>query len=128
MASKLPHTFMWGSSTNAQQFEGAWNEDGKGVSISDTRILKNGYSNFHIASDHYHHLEEDLDLYQEMGFNIYRFSIAWTRIYPTGEEETPNQAGLAFYDRMVDGLIKRGITPVATLYAVSYTHLRAHET
>lgn len=68
MASKLPHTFMWGSSTNAQQFEGAWNEDGKGVSISDTRILKNGYSNFHIASDHYHHLEEDLDLYQEMGF------------------------------------------------------------
>ena len=117
MASKLPHTFMWGSSTNAQQFEGAWNEDGKGVSISDTRILKNGYSNFHIASDHYHHLEEDLDLYQEMGFNIYRFSIAWTRIYPTGEEETPNQAGLAFYDRMVDGLIKRGITPVATLYA-----------
>ena len=62
MTKKLPETFMWGSSTNAQQFEGAWNEDGKGVSISDTRVLKNGYSNFHIAIDHYHHLEEDLDL------------------------------------------------------------------
>ena len=117
MTKKLPETFMWGSSTNAQQFEGAWNEDGKGVSISDTRVLKNGYSNFHIASDHYHHLEEDLDLYQEMGFTIYRFSIAWTRIYPTGEEEQQNEKGLAFYDCMVDGLIKRGITPVATLYA-----------
>lgn len=117
MLKKLPDTFLWGSSTNAQQFEGAWNEDGKGVSISDTRVLKNGYSNFHVASDHYHHLEEDLDLYQEMGFTIYRFSIAWTRIFPTGEEEQPNALGLAFYDRMVDGLIARGILPVATLYA-----------
>lgn len=108
---------LWGSSTNAQQFEGGWNEDGKGVSVSDTRVLANGYSDFHIASDHYHRLEEDLDLYQEMGFSIYRFSIAWTRIFPTGEEETPNEKGLAFYDRMVDGLIARGITPVATLYA-----------
>lgn len=117
MTKQLPKSFMWGSSTNAQQFEGAWDVDNKGVSISDARILKNGYSNFHIASDHYHHLEEDLDLYQEIGFTIYRFSISWTRIYPTGEEETPNQKGLEFYDRMVDGLIKRGITPVATLYA-----------
>lgn len=117
MRIELPNSFMWGSSTNAQQFEGGYNLDGKGLSISDTRILKNGYSDFHVASDHYHRMEEDLDLYQEMGFNIYRFSIAWTRIFPTGEEETPNEKGLAFYDRMVDGLIERGITPVATLYA-----------
>lgn len=117
MTKKLPDSFMWGSSTNAQQFEGAWDVDGKGVSISDTRVLNNGYSNFHMASDHYHHLEEDLDLYQEMGFTIYRFSIAWTRIYPTGEDVKPNQKGLEFYDRIVDGLIKRGIKPVATLYA-----------
>ena len=52
MTKKLPETFMWGSSTNAQQFEGAWNEDGKGVSISDTRVLKNGYSNFHLSLIH----------------------------------------------------------------------------
>ncbi|EAE1273837.1 glycoside hydrolase family 1 protein [Listeria monocytogenes] len=108
---------LWGSSTNAQQFEGGWNEGGKGVSISDTRVLANGYSDFQIASDHYHRMEEDLDLYQEMGFSIYRFSIAWTRIFPTGEEETPNKEGLDFYDQMVDGLIERGIVPVATLYA-----------
>lgn len=117
MTKKLPDSFMWGSSTNAQQFEGGFDQDGKGLSISDTRVLKNGYSNFKVASDHYHHMEEDLDLYQEMGFTIYRFSIAWTRIYPTGEETSPNEKGLAFYDRMVDGLLKRGITPVATLYA-----------
>lgn len=117
MSYTLPNDFLWGSSTNAQQFEGAWDEDGKGISISDTRVLKNGYSNFHIASDHYHRLEEDLDLYQEMGFSIYRFSIAWTRIFPTGEEEMPLEKGLEFYDRMVDGLIERNIIPVATLYA-----------
>jgi len=113
----LPKNFMWGSSTNAQQFEGAWDADSKGVSMADNRILKNGYSNFKVASDHYNRLEEDLDLYQEMGFSIYRFSISWTRIFPNGDDNTPNQKGLEFYDRMVDGLIKRGIAPVATLYA-----------
>lgn len=117
MNKQLPKDFLWGSSTNAQQFEGAYNEDGKGVSISDTRVLKNGYSDFKVACDHYHRLEEDLDLFKEMGFKIYRFSIAWTRIYPTGMEDEPNKKGLEFYDRMVDGLIERGIIPVATLYA-----------
>lgn len=116
MKKGLPKSFMWGSSTNAQQFEGAWDVDGKGPSIADQRVLKNGYSNFKVASDHYHHVEEDLDLYQEMGFTIYRFSIAWTRIFPNGDDQTPNEKGLQFYERMVDGLIKRGITPVATLY------------
>lgn len=108
---------LWGSSTNAQQYEGGWNEGGKGVSIADMRVLKNGFSNFKIASDHYHRVDEDLDLFKELGFTIYRFSIAWTRIFPTGEESEPNQEGLKFYDYMVDGLIKRGIIPVATLYA-----------
>ncbi|MFV0394865.1 MAG: glycoside hydrolase family 1 protein [Coprobacillaceae bacterium] len=117
MKRTLPKDFMWGSSTNAQQFEGGWDEDGKGPSIADVRTLPNGYSNFKVASDHFHHLEEDLDLYQEMGFTIYRFSIAWTRIFPNGDDAMPNQKGLEFYDRMVDGLIQRGITPVATLFA-----------
>lgn len=117
MTKKLPETFLWGSSTNAQQFEGAWDLNGKGVSIADTRVLKNGYSDFKVASDHYHRMEEDFDLYKEMGFQIYRFSIAWTRIFPTGMEDKPNEEGLAYYDRMVDALIERGIIPVATLYA-----------
>lgn len=112
----LPNNFLWGSSTNAQQFEGAYNEAHKGISISDMRHIE-GFSDFKVASDHYHHLEEDLDLFQEMGFSIYRFSIAWTRLFPTGEEDKPLQEGLDFYDKMVDGLIQRDIIPVCTLYA-----------
>lgn len=117
LEKRVPNNFLWGSSTNAQQFEGGWNEGGKGLSISDLRVLNNGYSDFKLASDHYHHLEEDLDLMEEMGFSIYRFSISWARILPNGDDENPNSEGLKFYDRMVDGLIKRGIAPVATLYA-----------
>ncbi|WP_338217835.1 glycoside hydrolase family 1 protein [Lacticaseibacillus salsurivasis] len=117
LAKAFPSNFLWGSSTNAQQFEGGWDEGGKGLSISDVRVLDNDYSNFHVASDHYHHLEEDLDLLEEMGMSIYRFSIAWSRILPSGDDEEPNSEGLAFYDRMVDGLIARHIVPVATLYA-----------
>ncbi len=94
MNKEFPDSFLWGSSTKAQQFEGAYNVGGKGLSISDTRILKNEFSNFHIASDHYHYLDEDLDLYQEMGFDIYRFSIAWTRLFPSGNDvEVNNEIG-----------------------------------
>ena len=117
MTSKLPETFLWGSSTNAQQFEGGFDEGNKGLTISDVRVLKNGFSNFKVASDFYHRIDEDLDFYQEMGFSIYRFSIAWARIFPNGDDEKPNEEGLEFYDYIVDGLIKRGIAPVATLYA-----------
>ncbi|MDR1794080.1 MAG: glycoside hydrolase family 1 protein [Erysipelotrichaceae bacterium] len=117
MTKPLPKTFYWGSSTNAQQFEGGWNLDHKGETIADARVLQGGFSNFKVASDHYHRMDEDFDLYQEMGFTIYRFSISWARIFPSGDDETPNPEGLKFYDYMVDGLIKRGIAPVATLYA-----------
>lgn len=120
MAS-FPATFLWGSSTNAQQFEGGRDEGGVGVSIADVRVIPGyedaDFSGFKTASDHYHHLEEDLDLYAEMGFQTYRFSMAWTRIFPNGDELTPNAEGLAFYDRMVDGLIARNIVPICTLYA-----------
>lgn len=108
---------LWGSSTNAQQYEGAWNEDGKGKSIADVRVLPHNYSNFHIASDGYHRYQEDIALYKKMGFSIYRFSIAWSRIFPNGDDETPNIKGLEYYDNVVNALIKANITPVATLYA-----------
>jgi len=92
-----------------------------GTSIADVRVSPGygdaDFSGFKIAADHYHHLEEDLDLYAELGFETYRFSMAWTRIFPQGDEATPNAEGLAFYDRMVDGLIARNIVPICTLYA-----------
>ena len=120
MAS-FPNTFLWGSSTNAQQFEGGRDEGGAGVSIADVRVIPGykdaDFSGFKVAADHYHHLEEDLDLYAGMGFTTYRFSMAWTRIFPQGDDAEPNAEGLAFYDRMVDGLIARNIVPICTLYA-----------
>lgn len=115
--------FLWGSSTNAQQFEGGRNEGGAGTSIADIRNIKTDtltnadFDKFKVAVDHYHHLEEDIDLYGEMGFQIYRFSIAWTRIFPTGEEAEPNEEGFRFYDRMLDKLEEYGIVSTATLYA-----------
>lgn len=117
MKYHLPEDFKWGSSTNAQQFEGGWNEDGKGVSIADKRVLDNGYSDFKVASDHYHRYKEDIALMAEMGFSIYRLSMAWTRILPNGDDDIPNQEGLKFYDRVLDELEKYHITPVVTLYA-----------
>lgn len=79
-------TFLWGSSTNAQQFEGGRSEDDVGTSIADVRVIPGhedaDFSGFKTAADHYHHLEEDLDLYAEMGVETYRFSVAWTRIFP----------------------------------------------
>ncbi|MBL1230033.1 glycoside hydrolase family 1 protein [Enterococcus sp. BWB1-3] len=108
---------LWGSSTNAQQYEGGWNEDGKGTTIADVRVLKNGYSDFKTASDAYHRYKEDIELYAEMGFTVYRFSMSWARIFPTGNNSEPNAKGLAFYDTIVNELIEKGITPVCTLYA-----------
>ncbi len=119
MTTTFPTNFLWGSSTNAQQFEGGRSEGGVGTSIADVRVILGyedaDFSGFKIAADHYHHLEEDLDLYADLGFQTYRFSMAWTRIFPQGDEATPNAEGLAFYDRMVDGLIARNIVPICTL-------------
>ena len=114
---------LWGSSTNAQQFEGGWDEGGKGVSIADVRNIpelttaESNFEDFKVASDHYHHMEEDIALLGEMKFSIYRFTISWARIFPNGNDAQPNEEGLQFYDYMLDELEKHNIVPVATLYA-----------
>ena len=166
----FPKDFLWGGATAANQCEGAWNEDGKGISIADVLtcgglakytaevpgvpesmkkhiakmrgvtyrsdhqtgaaiafkmntypetgtpvILEDEYYPNHQAIDHYHRYKEDLALFANMGFKCYRMSIAWTRIYPTGEEDTPNEAGLRFYDSLFDECLKYGIEPIVTL-------------
>ena len=121
----FPKGFLWGGATAANQLEGAWNEDGKGVSISDistggsakqskrfTPVFEEGtYYPSHVAIDHYHRYKEDIKLFAEMGFKVYRFSINWTRIYPTGFEDEPNEKGLAFYDDLIDECNKYNIEP-----------------
>ena len=111
--------FVWGVSTAAYQIEGAAQADGRGTSIWDTFShtpgrVHNGDTG-DIACDHYHRLEEDLDLAASLGPVSYRFSIAWPRIQPDGTGPA-NQAGIDFYRRMVDGLRARGVTPTVTLY------------
>jgi beta-glucosidase len=118
-AVQLPRNFILGSATASYQIEGAVYEDGRGTSIWDTfshtpgRTL--GGDTGDIADDHYHRLDEDLDLMADLGLEAYRFSIAWPRIVPEGVG-APNRLGLDFYSRLVDGLLQRGIRPVATLY------------
>jgi beta-glucosidase len=115
----FPDGFLWGTATSAYQIEGAWNEDGKGPSIWDQFAHQKGRvtgnHNGDVASDHYHHLEQDLDLIQELGVKAYRFSISWPRVIPAGTGAV-NAAGLDFYDRLVDGLLARGIEPFPTLF------------
>lgn len=120
----FPQGFLWGSSTNAQQFEGGAFAGGKGVSIADIRKSgtgggdgESGFDDFKVASDHYHRFAEDIALYGEMGFGIYRFTMSWTRIFPNGDDAEPNAEGLAYYDQMLTELEKHGIAPVVTLYA-----------
>ncbi|CAN5125468.1 GH1 family beta-glucosidase [soil metagenome] len=115
----FPPRFTFGSATAAYQVEGAWNEDGRGPSIWDTfahtpgRIVDGSTGD--IADDHYHLLDSDLDLMAELGLEAYRFSISWSRLQPTGSGAV-NPAGVAFYSRLIDGLLARGIRPIATLY------------
>ena len=121
MTKGFPNEFLWGSSTNAQQFEGGANEGRKGLSIADKRripSLKSGdFEGFKVASDHYHHYQEDIAYYGEMGFTTYRFTIAWTRIFPNGNDDCVNQEGIDFYSAILDELEKYHITPIVTLYA-----------
>jgi beta-glucosidase len=111
--------FLWGCATSSYQIEGAGREDGRVESIWDRfaatpGCVKDG-SNGLVACDHYHRWPEDFDIAQDIGLNAYRFSIAWPRIY-TGEHGKPNQKGLDFYSRLVDGMLERGLQPWATLY------------
>ncbi len=108
--------FRWGAGTSAYQIEGAWSTDGKGESIWDRFLHERpAMTSGDSACDHYRRLDEDLDLLADIGVNAYRFSTAWTRIIPDGDGDV-NPAGFAFYDRLIDGLIARGIEPWPTLY------------
>lgn len=120
----FPHGFLWGGATAANQIEGAYDEDGKGLSVQD--VMPRGISGPRsetptpdnlklVGIDHYHRYAEDIALFAEMGFGVYRFSIAWSRIFPNGDETEPNEAGLAFYDRVLDELEKHGIEPLVTI-------------
>nr|WP_225216227.1 family 1 glycosylhydrolase [Microbacterium pullorum] len=115
----FPAGFTFGSATAAYQVEGAFDEDGRGPSIWDTFSKTPGKvwngDTGDVACDHYHRVEADLDLMADLGLGAYRFSIAWPRIMPTGTGEV-NRAGIDFYSRLIDGLLARGIRPVATLY------------
>ncbi len=131
---KFPENFLWGGATAANQLEGGYNEGGKGLNLADVLpggkvrlqvIAQTGfdfeidkskyvYPN-HDGIDFYHRYKEDIALFAEMGFKAYRMSIAWSRIFPNGDELEPNEEGLAFYDRVFDELAKYGIEPVVTI-------------
>lgn len=125
----FPQNFLWGGASAANQYEGAWNEGGRGPAITDaftagtaTRarefhsyVHDGVYYPNHTATDFYHHYAEDIALMGEMGFKCFRMSISWSRIFPTGEETLPNEEGLAFYDQVFDECAKWGIEPLVTL-------------
>ncbi len=139
---RFPEGFLWGGATAANQVEGGYNEGGKGISVSDcashhldvdvrdykkhnevtTRdieeALKSNDSSLYPkrhGSDFYHHYKEDIKLFAEMGFKVYRLSIAWTRIFPNGDDLEPNEEGLKFYDNVFDECLKYGIEPLVTM-------------
>lgn len=129
----LPKNFLWGGATAANQLEGAYLEDGKGLSsidilpsgdlrkkyiqgeIGELKIQTDLHYPSHQAVDFYHHLAEDLALFAEMGFKALRISIAWTRIFPTGFEEKPNQKGLNFYLKIFKFCKQHHIEPIVTI-------------
>lgn len=116
----FPPGFLWGAATASYQIEGAWNEDGRGESIWDRFShtpgkIKDGTTG-DVACDHYHRWRDDIALMKELGLQAYRFSIAWPRVYPLGRGLRANDVGLGFYDRLVDGMLARGLEPWATLY------------
>lgn len=125
MSVSFPDNFLFGGAIAANQCEGSYLADGKGLSTSDVLpqgvfgpIVPRPPSDFNIkdlAIDFYHTYTQDIELFAKMGFKCLRFSIAWSRIFPQGDEDTPNEAGLAFYDKVLDELEKWGITPLVTL-------------
>ena len=129
MSSVLPDDFLWGGAVAAHQVEGGWDRDGKGPSIVDVlsggdvntqRKITDGviagehYPN-HEATAFYDHYKGDIALLAEMGFKCFRTSIYWPRIFPQGDEQEPNEAGLQYYDDLFDEMLKYGIEPVITL-------------
>lgn len=132
----FPHNFLWGGATAANQIEGAYLADGKGLSVQD--VMPHGLhtpptaeptsDNLKLeAIDFYHRYREDIDLFAEMGFKTFRLSFAWSRIFPQGDETKPNAAGLEFYDRVIDYLLEKGIEPLVTLsHYETPLHLARH--
>lgn len=124
MSTQFPKDFLWGGAVAANQLEGAYQEDGKGWSIQDV-TPRGGWGPVTdvptednmklIGIDFYHHYKEDIKLFAEMGFKVFRTSIAWSRIFPKGDELEPNEKGLQFYDDLFDELHKYGIEPLVTL-------------
>jgi 6-phospho-beta-glucosidase len=129
MNNRFPEGFLWGGAVSANQCEGAWNVDGKGVSMADLAtlgkhgegrtftktIMKDTFYPSHEAIDFFHRFKDDIALFAEMGFKCFRTSINWTRIFPKGDEMEPNEKGLAFYDSLFDECLKYGIEPVVTI-------------
>ena len=119
MSKGFPNNFLWGAATSAYQVEGAAYEDGKKASqqdiINKENYIKRGFATADIASDQYHHYKEDVALMKEMGFTTYRFSIAWSRVFPDGVGEV-NEAGIQYYRNLIDELLANGIEPIVTLY------------
>lgn len=126
---EFPAGFLWGGATAANQYEGGWLEGGKGPNVPDhitggtvstprrwTRAIEEGtYYPSHEATDFYHHYKEDIALMAEMGFNVFRLSINWARIYPNGDDKLPNQEGIDFYHSVFKECKKYGIEPLVTL-------------
>ena len=124
MESKFPKDFLWGGAVAANQCEGAYNEDGKGLSVQD--VMPHGLRGGRTAAptddnlklmgiDFYHRYKDDIKLFAEMGFKVFRTSVAWSRIFPNGDDEKPNEKGLEFYDRLFDECLKYNIKPLVTL-------------
>lgn len=120
----FPENFLWGGAVAANQLEGAYNEDGKGLSIQDVmpRGIKGPRTKVPtednmklIGNDFYHRYKEDIKLFAEMGFKVFRTSIAWSRIFPKGDETMPNEKGLQFYDDLFDECHKYGMEPLVTI-------------
>ena len=120
----FPKDFLWGGAVAANQVEGAYQEDGKGWDIQD--VMPHGIKSAPteeptpdnlklLAIDFYHRYKEDIKLFAEMGFKVFRTSIAWSRIFPNGDDAEPNEAGLKFYDDLFDELHKYGIEPLVTI-------------
>lgn len=126
----FPKDFLWGGAIAANQCEGGWNQGGRGPSISDfttagahkvprkvtINIEDSTYYPSHNGVKFYENYKEDIALFAEMGFQIFRLSISWSRIFPNGDEDVPNEEGLAFYDKVFDECLKYGIEPLVTLH------------
>lgn len=111
----FPENFLWGASTSAYQVEGASLEDGKGPSCQDVKEVPAGTSDLKVCADEYHHYKEDIALFAEMGFKVYRFSISWSRMIPRGTGEV-NPKGIAYYNNLINECLKYNIVPLVTMF------------